>query len=198
MRLLTASASPFANKVRMAARLAGFDLPATDIDAAAQPAELLEANPLGKIPCLILDDGTALFDNRPILAYLDRTHNLGLYPRDSESYFRALRFEALCDGINDCAVAWQYERRMRPEEKHHQPWLDRQWGKVTRALVEAAKELPPLGADAEIRAMSLAAVLGYLQLRFAGLWEEEHPALAAWMADFEARHADVAALKPSA
>ena len=197
MKLLTASASPFANKVRMAVKLAGLELDAINVDAASQPKELIEANPLGKIPCLILNDGRTLFDNRPILQYLDREHELGLYPKDSDELLEATKFEALCDGIADCAVAWQYEKRMRPEEKWHEPWLERQWGKIDRALKEAAKSMPDLGKK-DIRIIALAMVVGYLQLRFQGQWEKEHDKIIEWMKEFETKYREVAELKPSA
>ena len=197
MKLLTAPASPFANKVRMAAKLTGFELEAVNVNAAEQPKELIEVNPLGKIPCLVLDDGRTLFDNRPILQYLDRENNLGLYPKDSDELVEVARFEALCDGIADCAVAWQYEKRMRPEEKYHEPWLEKQWGKITRGLTEVADALPELEKK-NIKIIALAAVVGYLQLRFEGQWENQHKNIIEWMGEFEQRYPDVAELKPSA
>ena len=153
MKLLTAGPSPFANKVLMAAKLIGLPLEAVNTDAHGQAAELIDANPLGKIPCLVLDDGRTLFDSRPITQYLDRVNGGGLYPSDADALFDVSRYEALCDGICDCAVAFQYEMRMRPEEKWHQPWLDRQWTKVKQGLSEATKELPALDSPLDIRAI---------------------------------------------
>lgn len=198
MKLLTASASPFANKVRMAAHLSGIELEAISINAAEQPAELKAANPLGKIPCLILDNGEGLFDNRPIARYFDRLSGGKLYPSEADALLSAERFEALCDGVCDCAVAWQYEKRMRPEEKWHQPWLDSQWTKATDGLKVIEKELPELGDKADIKALSLAATLGYLALRFDGLWESDFPKLVEWAAKFDATHPEIAQYKPSA
>ena len=198
MKLLTAGPSPFANKVLMAAKLIGLPLEAVNTDAHGQSAELIDANPLGKIPCLVLDDGRTLFDSRPITQYLDRVNGGGLYPSDADALFDVSRYEALCDGICDCAVAFQYEMRMRPEEKWHQPWLDRQWTKVKQGLSEATKELPALDSPLDIRAIGLGATIGYLQLRFPGQWEEGNEALVDWMGQFEATYPDVAALKPRA
>ena len=196
MKLLTSSASPFANKVRMAAAFIGLDLEDVATDAAAQPPELIAANPLGKIPCLILDDGSSLFDSRAITQYFGREHGPQLYPAAEAT--KIARYEALCDGICDCAVAWQYEKRLRPEEKWHQPWLDKQWTKTMAGVTEAGKELPAIGDKADIRAISLAAALGYLSLRFEGQWEDGHAELVAWNDAFDAAHPDIAALKPSA
>ena len=199
MKLLTASASPFANKVRMAAELIGLEVESVAVDAVNTPPELQAANPLGKIPCLVLDDGRSMFDSRAITHYFFREHAPNLYPAgDNDALFTTGRYEALCDGICDCAVAWQYEHRMRPEEKWHQPWIDRQWSKVMAGLTEAAKDLPEIGDKADIRAIALAATLGYLQLRFEGKWETGNESLVEWINAFDAAHPAVAALKPSA
>lgn len=196
MRLLTASASPFANKVRMAAELAGVAIEPVPINANDQPEELLAVNPLGKIPCLILDDGRSLFDSRPICRHVDRVSGGKLYPADTDALIDCERYEALCDGIADAAVASIYEKRMRPEDKWHQPWLDRQWAKVTGGLRSAQRDLPDNGRNADIRAVALAAVIGYLDLRFSGQWEEGFDTLRGWNTTFEANHPAVAALKP--
>ena len=197
MKLFTASASPFANKVRMAAQLAGIDLEPVAINAAEEPTELTSANPLGKIPCLVLDNGKAVYDSRAITRHLHYRFETSLYPDDSKPEAADVAvFEALCDGICDCAVAWQYETRLRPEEKVHQPWLDKQWGKVMRGLEEAKKTLPPIGEEANMSSVSLAATLGYLQLRFPGKWESGNEVLVDWINAFDAAHPDVAALKP--
>ncbi|MBN4066451.1 glutathione S-transferase, partial [Ahrensia sp. AH-315-G08] len=98
----------------------------------------------------------------------------------------------------DCAVAWQYEKRMRPEEKWHQPWLDLQWTKITDGLRVIEKELPEMGDKADIKAMALAATLGYLALRFDGVWEADFPKLVEWAAKFDTVHPDIAQYKPSA
>ena len=199
MKLLTAPASPFANKVMMAAAHARIDITPVDVNAHVEPDEVLNANPLGKIPCLVLDNGEGLYDSRAITRHLHHRFNTALYPADdSEEAMHVARYEALCDGICDCAVAYQYEMRMRPEEKWHQPWLDRQWGKVTRGLAEAAKHLPALGTDADIRAISLASTLGYLALRFPGQWEDDHKTLVDWEQRFDAAHPDLVAHKPKA
>lgn len=199
MKLLTASASPYANKVRMAAELAGIALDAEPTDAGSQPPELMAVNPLGKIPCLVLEEGTGLFDSRSITRYLHNRFNTSLYPDEkSDNAMKIARYEALCDGICDCTVAYQYEMRMRPEEKWHQPWLDRQWSKTLGGLREAAKDLPPIGKEADIRTVALAATLGYLALRFEGKWETDNADLVSWLREFDAAHPSVSALKPSA
>lgn len=199
MKLLTAGPTPFGAKVRMAIALAGLEIEAQDVDAHNQAPELVAANPLGKIPCLVLDDGFSVFDSRVITRYLHNRFETRLYPAEnSAEALRVSRFEALCDGICDSAVGHAYERRMRPQEKVHQPWLDRLWTKVVNGLEFATGELPPLGDAADIRTCCFGATLGYLALRFEGKWEAGNPAAIEWLAAFDEKNPALSALKPKA
>ena len=195
MKLLFAPASPFASKCRMAAARLKLDVEEVFADATNQAPELLDANPLGKIPCL-LDEDEAIFDSRVITRYLNVKGKGSLYPRDER--WSAPRMEALADGICDAAVAYQYELRFRPEEKVEQSWLDRQWAKVTRGIGAAKKDLPPSTGDIDAGSLSLAAALGYLDLRFAGKWQEGNGVVLDWQTRFDGHHPELAALKPSA
>ena len=133
-KLLYAAASPYSAKVRMAAAYAGVPLDAVIVDTNQRPPELIQANPLGKIPTLLTDEGDAVFDSRAITQHLNRVSGGALFPRNAVKRGEAERLEALADGICDCLLAHVYERRSRPEEKWHQPWLDKQWGKAATAL----------------------------------------------------------------
>ena len=165
-KVLYAPASPYSAKVRMAAAYAGIALEAVIVDTNAQPAELIAANPLGKIPVLVADDGEAVYDSRAITQYLNRLSGNQLFPRNPAKRTEAERLEALADGIADCALAHVYERRSRPEEIVHQPWLDKQWGKVMRALDHLNANPPKLGKKTTAGQIALRATLGYLDLRF--------------------------------
>jgi glutathione S-transferase len=88
--------------------------------------------------------------------------------------------EALCDGILDCLLAIVYERRFRPEEKIHQGWIDKQWGKVVRGLDYLENNLPETDATLNGGHFALASLIGYLDLRFAGQWADGRPQLSAW------------------
>ena len=195
MKLLYQPASPFVAKVRMAAAHLGIELEAVPSDATKEAPELLELNPLGKIPCLVTDDDEAIYDSRVIMRELDRRARGALYPADDP--LRIERYEALCDGIADAAVAFQYEKRFRPEEKWERTWLDRQWGKVTRGLRVAAEETPPLDR-LHAGSFALAATLAYLDLRYPAEWQANVGSLLDWQTRFDERHPDLAALKPSA
>ncbi|MBP1850723.1 glutathione S-transferase [Rhizobium halophytocola] len=198
MKLLYSPASPYSAKVRMAARYLEIEAEAVQVATGDEPALLVDANPLGKIPTLLLKDGTALYDSRMIMQYLNRISGKTLYPRKDDKRTEAELLEALCDGITDAAITIVYERRMRPEEKVHQPIIDRQWRKVTRGLDYLEAHLPKTGKSLHGGHFSLAALLAYLMLRFPGQWEEGRPALAAWPAKFEKRFPDYPAIKPQA
>ncbi len=198
MKLLSAGASPYVSKAAMAAKHAGVELEAVSVDATNGDAQLDAANPLSKIPCLVLEDGSGVYDSRAITRYVDRVGNGNLFPKSDSDLSAAELMEAHCDGINDCSVGYMYELRFRPEEKVHQPWLDRLWGKAERGLDSLSGKLPPSGEDIHIGSIALAATLGYLDLRFAGKWEDGRSELVEWRDAFYKSHPDLKALKPNA
>ena len=184
MQLLCSPASPYSVKVRMAARYLGIRLSEVKVDSAAAPAELTDNNPLGKIPTLTLDDGRSIFDSRAIMHFLDRSSDAKLYPADNQTRTDVEVLEALCDGITDALIAIAYERRFRPAEIVHQPWIDRQWAKVTRGLDYLDANLPETTEQLHAGHFALAGMIGYLDLRYAGLWEDGRLALVAWTDTF--------------
>ena len=196
--LLYSPASPYSAKVRLAAAACGIEIDAKVVDTGAEPAELLKANPLGKIPTLVTDAGENIYDSRTITQYLNRVSGNGLYPRNAAKRLEAEQLEALADGICDCLLAHVYERRMRPEDKIHQPWLDKQWSKVVRALDELSASPPKLTKKATGGQIALRATLGYLTLRFDGKWERGRAKLVRWAKRFDERFPELAQLLPSA
>ena len=196
-KLLYGSASPYSAKVRMAAAYAGVPVDAVLVDTAQRPAELIKANPLGKIPVLLTDEGEAVFDSRAITQYLNRISGSALFPRSAAKRNEAERLEALADGICDCLLAHVYERRSRPEEMVHQPWLDKQWGKAMAALDHLIAAMPKLPRKPTAGHMALRATLGYLDLRFPGKWERGRTKLKRWAARFDEKFPELAAYLPS-
>ncbi|MGD9539319.1 glutathione S-transferase [Methylocystis sp.] len=177
-------ASPYARKVRIAADLLGLseriEIVAGD---AADPADSLRRqNPLGKIPTLILEDGSTLYDSRVIVEYLDHLSGAGVIPVDPSARFAALRLQALGDGVNDAALLIRYETFSRPEALRYDEAIAHQQGKIDRAL-DALEAAPPAG-QVDIGHIAVACALGYLDLRFAGAWREKHPRLVAWLEKF--------------
>lgn len=194
--ILYSPASPYSAKVRMAAAWSGLDIEARIVNTAEQPAGLIAANPLGKIPVLVTDEGDGIFDSRVITQHLNRLSGGALFPRKADKRLKAERLEALADGICDCLLAHVYERRSRPAEKVHQPWLDAQWQKATRALDHLEADMPKLGKKPDAGQIALRATLGYLALRFEGQWERGRPKLKRWAKRFDERFPALAALLP--
>jgi len=121
MILRSSPPSPFGRKVRIALSLLGFDhdVRVEGADTGNPQDTLREQNPLGKIPVLVVEDGSAFYDSRVILEYLDERAGGGkIIPRDAGARLAALRLQALCDGILDASILTIYEARWRAAEKH--------------------------------------------------------------------------------
>ncbi|HWK65074.1 MAG TPA: glutathione S-transferase [Rhizobiaceae bacterium] len=195
-KVLYSSSSPYSAKVRMAAAYAGLPVEAVAVDTNAEPAELIDSNPLGKIPVLVTDDGQSIYDSRAITQYLNRISGSALFPRNADKRTQAEMLEALADGICDCLLAHVYERRVRPEDKIHQPWLDKQWSKALRALDRLNAEPPKLPKKITAGHIALRATLGYLALRFGGQWERGRGKLTRWAARFDTKFPELVTLIP--
>ena len=197
--LRTGFGSPFGRKARIALSVLGLDGKVKVEPASTQnPADpIAKQNPLGKVPVLILDDGTALFDSPVILEYLDMLAGGGkILPKETKARFDALRLEALADGILDAAILMVYEGRYRPPEMAVQKWLDHQSGKAKRGLAALENAPPGLDSPPTVGQITLACVLGYLDFRVKGDWRKDHPRLVAWLDGFTARVPAFAATTP--
>ena len=178
MKLFSAPASPFARKVLACAIARGILDQITVVPATGESPDLVAANPLGKLPCLVTDDGVALFDSRVICEFLDTVGNVFPMFPDHGMRMRALRLQALGDGIADAAVLSRGEGA-RPAEAARDQVLSVQRGKVTRSLDVLEAETPSLHVD--IGSLSVACALGYLDFRFASQpWRDGRPKLTAW------------------
>ena len=188
MKLRSSPPSPFGRKVKIAAHVLGLaeriEIVQADTNDAGDSLRL--ENPLGKIPCLVLDDGTALYDSRVIAEHLDQLAGGGrLLPAEHKARLRSLTMQALADGVMDAALQMIYEQRWRSEAMRDAKWVSYQQAKIDRALavLEAA---PPVG-PVEIGQIALACALGYLDLRFGGAWRASHPRMVAWLEAFAAQ-----------
>jgi glutathione S-transferase len=191
--------SPFVRKVRIAVSLLGFDNDVTmeRADTTDPNDSLRKTNPLGKIPVLVVEDGSAIYDSRVILDYLDERAGGGkIVPRDAKRRLEALRLQALCDGILDASILAIYEGRYRKPEAHEPKWLELQAGKVARALAVLEAEPPPLDPMPHVGQIALACALGYRDFRFAGDWRSDHPRLVGWLDRFAAQIPAFAASSP--
>ena len=188
MKLRSALPSPFGRKVKMAASILGLadQIEVIIADTTNPEDPLRRDNPLGKIPCLVLADGTNVYDSRVIVEHLD--HLAGgnkIFPAEYSARLKALTQQALADGICDAALVIIYENRWRAPEMHDAKWLAHQHGKIDRGLA-ALSAHPPAGAI-DIGHIATACALGYLDLRFAGKWRTAHPKLVAWLDDFASK-----------
>jgi glutathione S-transferase len=188
LTLYSASASPFGRKVKIAASLLGLSDTITVLSLnTSDPNDPLRAknpNPLGKIPCLVNEAGMALYDSAVIIDYLDfRAGGGKLIPGEPAARYRALVQQALADGLMEAAVLLVYEKRYRAPELHEKTWTNLQEGKVNTALRVLAAD-PPQGPR-DIGHIATACALGYLDLRFGGQWRQNHPALVAWLDEFD-------------
>jgi glutathione S-transferase len=189
MILRTSPPSPFGRKINIAARVLGLsDQISIERADTVDPTDTVRRqNPLGKIPVLILEDGTALYDSRVILEYLDHRAGGGIIPVQPEARFAALRLQALADGILDAAILQVYEGRWRAVANHEPKWLAHQADKVSRALATLEAEPPVLDPVPHVGQIATACALGYLDFRFDRIWRAPHPRLAAWLDDFAAK-----------
>lgn len=201
MILRSSPASPFARKVRMALIVLGMD---KDVDVqgadTSDPSDTLRVqNPLGKIPTLVGEDGTAYYDSRVIVEYLDSRAGGGkLFPADPKARFDALRLLALADGGCDAALLMVYEGRYRDADKHEPKWVALQQGKVDRVLAQLEANPPAISGAPTVGQLAVACLLGYLDFRFAGKWRANHPNLVKWIDDFAAKVPAFNATRPPA
>lgn len=180
--------SPYGRKVRIAADVLGLTdrIRIEPADTLDEDDSLRAQNPLGKMPCLLLGDGTALYDSRVILEFLQAlAGGERLIPADGLARFQALTAIALADGITDAALLMVYERRFRPDGPWSERWLDHQRGKIQRGLT-VFEGLRPDPARTDAVTIGLACALAYLDWRKPLEWRPSVPALATWLDAFAA------------
>ncbi len=191
MKLHWSPRSPFVRKVMIVAHERGLADRITrvrTVAAATKPhAELIKDNPLSKIPTLVLDDGSALYNSPVICEYLDALDGKPeLFPVDAKARLVALRWQALGDGILDLLVLTRDERiRAQPSPAHLESAAVRK-AAVLRSLDEEAPALSK--APLSIGHIAIGCALSYLDFRYADEdWRQDHPRIAGWHATFAAR-----------
>jgi glutathione S-transferase len=191
MKLLTGPTSPLAHKVAVAVHELGLtdsvEMCAVTTSPLRTDPAVAAANPLGKIPALILPDGPAIYDSRVICRYLDAQAQGALYP--ATRLWQTLTLEATGDAMMEAALSMVYERRLRPEDKQWEGWLDAQWAKVAAALDGLeARWISHLSGPLDAGQIAIACALGYLDFRHQDRdWRGSRPQLAAWHGRFEQR-----------
>lgn len=194
LKLIATRTSPYARKVRVALFEKRIEYTFVDQSPWDADTDVPSFNPLGKVPVLVLDDGSTLFDSRVIVEYLDTVSPVSrLIPEPSRDRIAVRRWEALADGICDAAVAVALERK-RPDGQRSESWAERQHGKMVRGVAELARELgdrPWCAGDGySLADIATGCALHYLTLRRPDFpWRETHANLA--------RLADKLAKRPS-
>ena len=188
MTLLSSPLSPYGRKVKIAMALKGLrdriEVVQVDTNPLDNP-DITRANPLGKIPALVIDGDAAIFDSHVICEYLDTLAPAPvLFPKGGVERVRTLTLASLADGMLDAALLLVYEKRFRPEEKWHGPWQERQQLKIDRAVDFLERSPPTWNASPDYGHLTLACALGYLDFRHEGKWRNGHPGLVAWLDEF--------------
>ena len=184
MKLLGALTSPYVRKVRivMAEKKLDFQLVLEDVWT---KDDILKSNPLGKVPCLVLDGGEAVFDSRVIVEYLDTLSPVGkLIPPTGRERVEVRTWEALADGLLDASILARLEANWagRTAVQRSQAWIDRQMSRVTAALQSMSQGLGDkpwcAGNHVTLADVAVGCALGYLDFRFAHIdWRAAHPNL---------------------
>lgn len=183
MKLLCSLTSPYARKVRVVAAEKRIEIEVQEVKLSDPDYPVIQYNPLGKIPVLVLADGESLFDSRVIVEYLDnRTPLARLIPQENSSKIWVRRWEALADGVCDAAVLARQESN-RQEGLRDESVIDKQMGKVTRGLTQLNAELGEnkwcVDETFSLADIALGCMLGWLDLRYADMnWRKSYPNLA--------------------
>ena len=173
MKLIGAITSPYVRKVRVVMAEKKLDYQFVQEDVWSADTTITAANPLGKVPCLIMEGAEAVFDSRVIVEYLDTLSPVGkLIPPSGRERAEVKTWEALADGLMDAAILARLEATWsgRPDEQRCQAWIDRQLGKVDSALQAMSRGLgdKPFcsGIHFSLSDVAVGCALGYLQFRF--------------------------------
>jgi glutathione S-transferase len=185
MKLIGAPTSPYVRKVRivMAEKKLEYKFEVDNVWSAQ--TQIHDANPLGKVPCLVMEGGEALFDSRVIVEYLDTLSPVGkLIPSSGRERAEAKTWEALADGLMDAAILARLEATWdgRSKAQRSQAWIERQIGKVYAALQAMDKGLGEkpycMGIHLSLADIAVGCALSYLDLRFEQIdWRTLHPNL---------------------
>ena len=185
MKLYYSATSPYVRKVMACAITRGLEgrIQLHPSNPHASPPDLLADNPTAKVPCLVTDDGMALFDSPVICEVLDSIGEAPpLFPTTGAARWRALKFQAMGDGILDAAVPCRAEL-LRPKEAARDAAIARHKAAIKRTV--EALELDPPHRHLDIGSIAVACALGYLDFRYGSEpWRPGHPKLTAWFEEF--------------
>ncbi|MBJ2155863.1 glutathione S-transferase N-terminal domain-containing protein [Variovorax sp. IB41] len=186
MKLIGSAASPYVRKVRVVLAEKRLDYQFVIEDVWSADTTISNSNPLGKVPCLIMEGGDAMFDSRVIVEYLDTLSPVGkLIPQQGRERAEVKTWEALADGVMDAGVLWRLEATWTGRNDHERSasWIERQRTKVLDGVAAMSKGLgdKPFcsGIHLSLSDIAVGCTLGWLSLRFPDIdWRDEHGNLA--------------------
>jgi len=203
MKLIGSLTSPYVRKVRIVMAEKKLDYQ-HELEDVWGNDKILKSNPLGKVPCLVLPGGEAIFDSRVIVEYLDtRSPVSRLIPEGSRERIEVRTWEALADGVLDAAILARLEQTWpgRTAEQRSQAWVDRQMHKVHASLSAISKGLGDKpwcsGIHLSLADIAVGCALGYLSFRFPQIdWRDSHENLAKLADKLDARQSFIDTLPP--
>ena len=186
MKLIGAVTSPYVRKVRIVMAEKKLDYQFVTEDVWAADTSITQSNPLGKVPCLVMEGGEALFDSRVIVEYVDTLSPVGkLIPPTGRERAEVKTWEALADGVLDAAILARLEASWggRKDSERCTAWIDRQLKKIHDSLAAMERALQDrqycTSNHMSLADIAVGCALGYLDFRFAHIdWRSEHANLA--------------------
>lgn len=185
MKLIGSATSPYVRKVRVVMAEKKLDYELLLENVWASETTIQQSNPLGKIPCLVMEDGGAMFDSRVIVEYLDTlTPVCKLIPASSSRERASVKcWEALADGVVDAGILARLEKTLRPPEQQSSSWVDRQMSKIHAGLKSMSAGLGEtpfcVGNQYTLADVAVGCALGWLSFRFPEItWRDDYPSLA--------------------
>jgi glutathione S-transferase len=183
MKLIGSPTSPFVRKVRIVFLEKKVDVALEIENVWAADTKISHNNPLGKVPCLLLEDGEAIYDSRVIAEYVDTLSPVGkLIPTGSRERATVKTWETLADGIEDAGILARLEATSRPLEQQSPAWIERQMGKIDSGLAQMSRKLGENawchGNQMTLADIAVGCALGYLLFRFPSVtWQAQYPNL---------------------
>jgi glutathione S-transferase len=193
LRLIASLTSPYVRKVRIVMAEKRIDCQLEIENVWSPDSKITTFNPLGKVPCLVMEDGGAVFDSRVIVEYIDTISPVSrLIPSGGRQRVEVRNWEALADGVLDAAVLVRLELIERPPQQQSNKWIDRQMGKVQAGLAAMSSGLGDKtwcnGQQYSLADIAVGCALGYLDFRFPDIdWRGQYPNLARHFEKLSAR-----------
>jgi glutathione S-transferase len=183
MKIIGSLTSPYVRKVRIVFLEKKVDVDLELENVWAPDTKMGTINPLGKVPCLLLEDGETIYDSSVIVEYADTLSPVSkLIPAESRERATVKTWETLADGVMDASILARLEATLRPSEQQSQVWIDRQMDKVNKAIREMSERLGGNswchGNQMTLADIAVGCALGYMLFRFPAVqWQEQYPNL---------------------